>query len=486
MRSLLLFAGLSMVTASAIAQTEGSAFTLTGHGVATPFARDYQCLGINPANLDLPEQYEGKRYTMGYMELGVSIYSEALSRDQVRQNIFRNRLQDLTADQKRDLAFEFANSANSADFDLMTGGFAVQTNKLGSFAISIRERMDFYSKMGPQASEILWMGFNAPYFEELVLENGDTIPNTGDLDEETLNQVVQGITSLSNAQSVNDLMRGTKYRFSWVREINIGYGKRLLSGETWELHGGAGVKFLIGQGILELDATGDEATVYSSLAPVFDIDYGDFENASNGQLPSDAGPLAPVGFGIGVDLGATLAIKNKLFASAAITDIGSMKWKGNLYELNDAPLTSIASVGFDNIAFIDQVQSIGGAEGLVQWTGGSERVTALPTTGRFGLALALEKIRAGVDVVAPFNGEVGSLDQSVVAVGGEFSPVPWLHLQGGFMQGGNYDTKIPAGIRITLNEGAHEFGIASRDMITFFTDNEPTASFTLGFLRFRF
>jgi hypothetical protein len=42
------------------------------------------------------------------------------------------------------------------------------------------------------------------------------------------------------------------------------------------------------------------------------------------------------------------------------------------------------------------------------------------------------------------------------------------------------------GINFIKNEGAYEFGIASRDILTFFNKNTHNLSFAMGFARFRF
>jgi hypothetical protein len=105
---------------------------------------------------------------------------------------------------------------------------------------------------------------------------------------------------------------------------------------------------------------------------------------------------------------------------------------------------------------------------------------------RGGFGFMIPKLRAGIDVVAPLNDEVGSLDKASIAIGGEFAPIPWVRLSAGLIQGGNYDTKIPAGICFVAGKGTYELGIASRDMVTFFTDKQPTVSASIGFMRFRF
>lgn len=469
------------------AQSEVSAFTLTGHGVATPFATDYQALGINPANLDLASRYEGKRFAIGSSEIGASFYSGILSKPQLRQNIFKGDIKNMTQEEQRQMAIEFANSNNSADVDVMSFGFAAQTDRLGSFAFSVRERVDYYSKLGPKVSELLWLGYNAPYFEQLILQNGDTIANSQTIDEETLAQVVQGITTLQNAESLSELLQGTRIRMQWVREFNLGYGKKILSTDNWQLHVGVGGKLLIGQGLLDVTAENGTAQAYSAMSPIFNIDYSGISDGNPSALDENAGNLTPVGMGYGLDFGATFLFKDKFIVSAAVTDIGKMKWDGNVYSLNDINLTEFNTSGIESVDFIDQIDQINGTDGLLKWEGDATLETKLPAMWRFGFgAFVGKKLKVGVDIVNSMNEEVGSLDKAIVSFGGEFSPLPWVHLSAGFMQGGNYDSKVPAGITFSTKSGSYECGIASRDVITFFTENSPTISASLGFMRFRF
>jgi hypothetical protein len=284
---------------NSIAQNEGSAFTLTGMGVSTPFATDYQALGINPANLDLLPRYEDKMVTMGIAEFGFSFYSEVLTKPELKQNLFQEDIKDFSKEQQKAYAIEFANSNNAMDFDIMTFGLSIRTNKLGTFAFSSRDRMNFYSKFGQQVSDIMWLGYQADYFDSLVVDMGngnlDTIPNTDDIDQATLDKVQQGITSLQNAQNLSQILQGTKLGFSWFREFNLGWGKKLLTTENLEVHGGLGVKFIVGQGMLELNAENGQATAFSALSPVFQVEYGSIAEENPSAYDSTAGNLKPVG-----------------------------------------------------------------------------------------------------------------------------------------------------------------------------------------------
>jgi hypothetical protein len=483
-----LFALLSLAS-NVYAQTEGSAFTLTGMGVATPFATDYQALGINPANLDLKNQYE-RRATFGFIETGVSLYSEVLSKTDIRKNLYQEKMRDLTVNEKRQYALEFANSRNAIDLDVMTSGVSIQTNKLGSFAFSTRERIDYYSEFGPQIAELMWLGYSSDYFDSLVVENAngtfDTIPNMENIDPEMLEKVVKGITALQNAQSISELLKGTVFKFSWIQEYNLGWGKRILNKEKFQLHGGVGLKLLVGRGMTEIIADGNHTSVFGALSPLFGIDYDEISSNNPSALPKDASKLKPVGMGFGFDLGATAVFHDKFFLSGAVTDIGSVTWSGNVYTLNDINLVEFENGGLDNVDFVEQIEKLNGSDAILEWQGTSSRTTKLPSTMRAGFGFNnMKNIKVGVDVIAPLSDELGSLEKAVIAVGGEFSPIKHIHLQAGVVQGGNYGTKIPVGIYFTLGKGAYEFGVSSRDFVTFFRNNEPTLSMAFGFLRFR-
>ncbi len=472
------------------AQTEGSAFTLTGMGVATPFATDYQALGINPGNLDLDPKYT-KMTTVGFAEVGLSLYSEVLTKPELRQNLFKEDIKKFSVSEKRDMALQFANSDNAFNIDVMLFGFSINTERAGTFAFASRDRANFYSKLGSKVSEIMWLGYNASYFDSLIVNNGsggyDTIPNSTQLDPQTQQNIVQGYTALANAENLTQLIQGTKFGFSWFREFNLGWGKKILERGDYMLYGGLGVKFIVGQGMLDITAENGKAIAFSAMSPLFDIDYGTASQQNPSAYDSTAKKLKPVGYGYGVDLGTTFVFKKKFFLSVAVNDIGKIQWSGNLYKLNDIAVTNFENPGLESTSFLDQVSQLNGSDGLLSWQGESKRTTQLPTTARFGLAYDNNKsLKGGIDIILPMSDGVANVQKPVIAIGGEFTPLPWVHLQAGYTQGGNYGIKIPVGIYFTVGKGTYEFGIASRDFVTFFRDNKPTISMAFGFLRFRF
>jgi hypothetical protein len=482
-----LIGGFLFLANAVSAQTEYSSFTLTGMGVATPFARDYQALGINPANLDLPPQKEGHKFAMGYGEIGMSFYSEALTKSEVRSNLFNQKLGALSYEDQKFYATEFANAKNSADLAVLAVGFSAQTKKLGTFSFSVQDKANLYYQLGPQASQLMWLGRSAHYFTNLILTNGDTIANYQNISPDTLAMIAQGYTALANAKSVNELLAGTHVKMSWVRQFNFGYGKRVLSTDNFELYAGVGFKYLLGQGMMSIDAESGQATAFAALSPLFKVDYSKFGTSNPSALSPSAGNFTPVGNGFGIDLGATFVFKKKLTIAASVTDIGKMTWDGNVYELKNITLTNFTTSGFENIDIVNQIQNLNGADGLLDWKGSQKIVTKLPSTMRAGAAFKLnDHLRFGVDVISPLNNDISSMQKGVVALGGEYSPVKWLRLSAGYVNGGNYGNKVPVGINFVAREGGYEIGFASRDAVTFFRNNSPTISMCMGFMRFHF
>lgn len=80
---LLLYAG-----QNAFSQLDGGAFNSTGSGFTVVSLNDYQCLGVNPANLGW--QKNNHNMHTGFFEFGLSIYSEPLSKSMVYKDLIGN------------------------------------------------------------------------------------------------------------------------------------------------------------------------------------------------------------------------------------------------------------------------------------------------------------------------------------------------------------------------------------------------------------
>jgi hypothetical protein len=486
MKKCLLLAATLVSTAAALAQADGGVFTGTGRGAVMPFVTDYQAIGINPANLDLTPRYENTTVTFGFAEGSAGMFSEFFSREEVANTLLRRDFETLNQQERREYAENFQNKLTTLNVDVITSGVSVRTNNAGTFAFSTRERIDMSARFGEIPSQLLFLGSAADYFSQVVLMNGDTIPNTGNLSADTLQMIEAGIVAPEDALSLAQALDQTSIGFGWIREFNLAYGKRLLKTETLEVHGGIGAKLLVGNGWLQVDVDGTDVQVFSALSPVFGVDYGEIAQQNPTAFDPNAPSLKPVGLGWGIDLGATVVLKEKLLLSAAINDIGQMTWDGNLYELNDQLLTEFTDPGAETADVIDEVINFSSADSYLDWQGTSSRTTNLPTQARLGAGFIVSpKLRLAADAVLPVNDNVIGYQDPVIALGADVNPLPFIQLSAGVIRSEADVLKIPAGVTFIAGQGRWEAGFASRDLITWFTQENPTVSFAWGFLRFR-
>ncbi len=489
-QALLLFSFLAF-SSGIYAQHEYGSFSNAGRGASTTFATDYQSLGINPANLGWTSPYN-KRFTMGFAEMTYSVHSEALTRQELRKSVgmaIRGDKGAFTYDEKMNAARDFTNSGFAINVDGTSFGFAFSSPKLGGIAFRINDRFQWYSRLGQTASEILFMGFNAPYFDSLQYYNGsDTvvIPN-GEYSQDTLNNIVNGFTNIP--RYISQIMDGSVLTMSWVREWNLSYGRKIIGNDSvFALYAGVGVKYFQGMAYLDVSASGGNLNAFSSFSPLFNIDYGSAALSNPSAITGGNSFLPrPVGHGWGMDVGVNVVIGGRLKLGASVSNLGSMTWNGNAYTMNDTLVYDINNAGLNSFNLLSQIDEIAGESGMFSWDGVASKKVSLPTVYRFGASMKLGKIvEAGVDLILPGNDVAGNFDKAIIGLGGDVTPIKWLRISAGMLTGGNYPFRIPVGITFVSGKGTWEGGIASRDAVTFFARNGPTLSLSTGFLRYRF
>ncbi len=497
--STLVLIGISLTTR---AQHEFSSFTATGRGGATSFVTDYQAVGINPANLGWTWKFEKKKVAFGMMDNTFSIHSTALQKQELRQEFWsatkglinpENRdTNKFTYNEKIQAAKDFTDAGLAINADLGIFGFAFTHEKIGGIGFRINNHNQWYSRLGQTASEILFLGRRAPYFDSLTIINGiDTsviANNAGLYNLDSLNDagaILGGIAALPSLFS--EILSGSLISFSSYTDFNLSYGRKIIGiDSTFELYAGIGVKYVMGLGYLEIESDGQALTAFSSLTPALNIDYGDAAALNPSTIQQSGLFPKAVGSGFGFDIGINAVLFNKLKIAAAYTNAGSVTWSGNVYTVADSLLFDTENEGLESYNFLQEIDAFAGEDGLFQWQGVQERKVALPSVFRAGASIELGKIaEIGVDAIIPANDAIGNFEKAIIGFGGDLQPLPWLRLSAGFMTGGNYDFMLPVGLTLIAPSGAYEFGIASRDAVTFFAKNGPTLSWSMGFLRFR-
>lgn len=518
MKKILLSIALILLNKSLFAQSEMSVFSATGRaGVATTFVTDYQTIGINPANLGIGPKFEFTHFNLGLSEIAFSIYSKALSKKELWQSITDFTGNRFTYQQKKEAVESFKDAPLVINVDITPLAFSVYYPEVGGFAVSIRERVQWYSLFTELTSEILFLGYNSSYFDNIIYWNvdqagnpvRDTILNiliTDDM-RDTLS-IDHGEVDPGKALMFSQIFDGSKLQMAWFREYNFSYGIQLIknysershakyatisfaSSSDISLYAGIGLKYIQGFGLIDISAEGGQLKTFSAITPRININYDSVTMANNPssviQDPNKILPK-PVGRGFGVDFGFNLKYRKKTTIGFAVTNIGSITWNGNVYTAKDDTLLNMASRGFNSYNIFAESEKISGKRGIFDWKGLKKKKVKLPTIIRAGASYKIEDIaEIGFDIVISANKEAGSYQKAILSVGGDFKPTRWLRFSTGFTFGGNYDFNIPIGIRLIVGEeGRWEAGIASRDAVTFFTQKGPTLSAGFGVLRFRF
>ncbi len=475
---------------SSITQTQNSAYTAVGKGVATTFLTDYQSLGINNSALGWGTGYEGKRFTMGTSEFSVGMSSPTLDKQRL-QNAYQaimNQVNDsgtpFNYQQQVDAARDYADAGIAIDANYNWFGASFQDDKFGGIAVSITENYNWYSRLNQKTSDLVFRGRTSGYFDSLgIAINGDTstIANSPNLSEDTLAAVYKG--SSNDPESLSGITNGSRIKFSWNRYYNFGYGRKLFGQDsTFALYAGIGGRYIQSMAMFDLESDGNDISVNSAISPFYDINYGNSSNQNSGTLPE------AVGKGYGVDLSASVILLDKIRLAASVNNIGNVTYKQNVYSVRDTTVAEMTMPGLEDANIPEAMNALNEDGGLLNLVGEEEIVISNAANFRLGGSINFnDKVHVGVDVVAPFNREnPGSLQNPVYAVGGDIRLVEWLQLSAGYYGGGVYAHNIPVGINFILGGGRYEVGVSSRDALSFFLDDATSLSAAFGFARFRF
>ena len=125
-------------------------------GFTAPVVSDYQCVGINPANLGFPPKTEvyklstplttgitrrRRRFSVGVGESAFSLHSDALARPDLLDAMTQTTSQTFTPAQQLEAAEAFANKGIRFSIDALALGVAFQTQSLGGIAVTVREKI---------------------------------------------------------------------------------------------------------------------------------------------------------------------------------------------------------------------------------------------------------------------------------------------------------------------------------------------------------
>ncbi len=496
MKSTLLSFAFIALTVFLNAQNQGISYPSVGRGVATTFVNDYHSLGINNSALGWGNDY-GKNVTTGMSEFSLGFYSDSLSSERLKKlyKAIRTDMKDEEptegqwAEQK-EYAQDYVESGMAIDLSHNWLGFSFQTKKFGGIAFSVSEHYNWYSKLNSQTSDLIFQGKLSSYFDQLTVVYGtDTtmISNSGNVPQDSLDHVIEG--SASVPLNLSGITNGSRIQFTWNRHYNFGYGKKLFGNDsTFAIYGGIGGRFIQSMAMYDMVSDNEGIRMYSAMSPSYNLDYGSVSNINPSNFTESGFIPKPVGTGYGVDVSASIKLFGKLKIAAAVNNVGSVKYTRNVYRVMDTLVAKMSLGGISDYNVTDAIEPFLEDGGLFSLVGEEEHVVNNAATFRIGGSIDLGKfLSLGIDLVTPFNKEnPGSLANGVIAAGGDFKPAKWIAISAGYLGGGIYKHNVPVGVNFILGGGTYEFGISSRDALSFFLDSSNSISTAFGFARVRF
>jgi hypothetical protein len=238
----------------------------------------------------------------------------------------------------------------------------------------------------------------------------------------------------------------------------------------------------MGYALIDAFVDQGELKARSALSPVFGISYG--KATSSSYIPGT--DFRPIADGWSMDVGLTVRFGSFSFAASAV-DLGRMNWYGNVFVARDTILNGMSSTGFNSYNIFEEAPKITGEGNYFKWQGAQDATSNLPARMRFGISYQYStRWRFGADAIFPFNSSAGALGEPIVSVGADWRPLIWLRTSIGIGGGGNMGAFMPVSILFSTFGGFWELGLASRDVITYFTSDRPVLSLVMGVARFRF
>ena len=418
----------------------GERSNIRGMGMArtsVASARGLDAIGINPANLGLPDD---GMVTLSVMPFGLHVGSDFLDYE-IYTSYFTGVETDsgrvgkyLTeSDKERILeSFEDRIARSSFDLDARLLGVSFRIEKLGAAAFTVTDQIGGLLDVPKDYVEFLLKG---------------------------------------NPVGSTYSFSGTDVKALWTREYALAIGFPLQRVRfVQSLSVGLAAKLVHGFGYFEVQrfntflATSNNATLTGSI---------DFLSRRAGEDPSKIRYLKNynifpelAGKGFGVDIGVAGFVNDALLFGLSVTDIGSIRWSKNTEEsfidttiVVDDPLN-------------EQQRSM--VEDIVR---GEKRAsgpfsTQLPTTLRAGFAVLLHKLPSleempgemilELNYTQGFFDTPGTVKIPRISIGLEYKPVSWLPLRTGVSFGGVDYLNLALGFGI--NVGVFEFALASENV----------------------
>ena len=477
----LVFFGLSL---DGLAQNR---YLTTGTG-GTPMALsgDYRSLGWNPGHLTFSPLLEPNwKSAAGGVEIGARVSSSVLEREDVWDGIWSRTDGETDAwdtNEWSDYVDLLSNEHFAVNADVVSAAWAKKWNTWG-VAYSNTQHLQAEAFFSDETLGLLVQG-GAPqwtsWFDAFVTASGDTVPNTEDFSAEDLLGFIGGV-NLDGDAVLSQILADTRLGFSWHRSHCVGLSKAWQLG-TVRLHTGASGRLLLGNGYFSIQNTADGLDAFGAFSNGLNVAS---IAALSGGIPTEFEQLrmwGPVGQGWAMDFGAVIEWENKAWASASLTDIGTMEWRGERYSLNTL-FSEWATPVTDPTNILDVVI---GAMDPNTWFETAEYETRSVPHGiafQLGAGLKLGRLLMLAAEASFDNPELMGNPGTRFGATAVVTPFRFLRADIGISKWGDETSRVPAGLMIKTGKKGFECGIQASDVQALWKPSQPEVGFRMVAMR---
>lgn len=462
-------------------------YLTTGTG-GTPMALsgDYRSLGWNPGHLTFSPLLEPNwKSAAGGVEIGARVSSSVLEREDVWDGIWSRTDGETDAwdtNEWSDYVDLLSNEHFAVNADVVSAAWAKKWNTWG-VAYSNTQHLQAEAFFSDETLGLLVQG-GAPqwtsWFDAFVTASGDTVPNTEDFSAEDLLGFIGGVNFDGDAV-LSQILADTRLGFSWHRSHCVGLSKAWQLG-TVRLHTGASGRLLLGNGYFSIQNTADGLDAFGAFSNGFNVAS---IAALSGGIPTEFEQLrmwGPVGQGWAMDFGAVVEWENKAWASASLTDIGTMEWRGERYSLNTL-FSEWATPVTDPTNILDVVI---GAMDPYTWFETAEYETRSVPHGiafQLGGGLKLGRLLMLAAEASFDNPELMGNPGTRFGATAVVTPFRFLRADIGISKWGDETSRVPAGLMIKTGKKGFECGIQATDVQALWKPSQPEVGFRMVAMR---
>ncbi|HEU4716532.1 MAG TPA: hypothetical protein VFU15_01810, partial [Bacteroidia bacterium] len=164
MKKFLIVSALALSGTTAFSQIDNGVPSATGKGGAsTALLRNWDAIGINPANLGWADNY---KFSVTVANFGLTAQSDAFQSKTLRNALISPNDTFNSADKQ--LYVKEFDSPNALNFqaNVNWGAASFYFPKIGGFAIGVRDRMWGHVGLNQNASDLIFNGINAAVLQD--------------------------------------------------------------------------------------------------------------------------------------------------------------------------------------------------------------------------------------------------------------------------------------------------------------------------------